>query len=361
MAGDSRSEAVAHPSQERLNRPAHALRGAREHIGKSALRLLVYAVLAYLVLRLVPALEQAFTRLQHVSWRWVLVAVAIETLSEVGFVVSWDAIVDREHVVGGDGRSRSVSVRVAWAQLGSSTLVPGGSIASIGVGSWILHRFGVPARTIAERQFNLSFLNTAVDGFALVLFGLGLAVGVLAGSGDLDLTLLPAVVAAVAIMAALVVARVATGYADRISVRHARVSAALGTLAAAVTDTRDLLVHPRGWRAVAGALAYLLCDMVVLWSAFLAIHAPHVPPFGVIAMAYLIGALGGSLPLPAGIGAIGGIAGMLILYGVNRYDALGAVLLYEAVGLLVPFVGGSISYLWLRRDLRLQGSGAPIN
>jgi len=33
-------------------------------------------------------------------------------------------------------------------------------------------------------------------------------------------------------------------------------------------------------------------------------------------MAYIIGALGASLPLPAGIGGVAGIAGMLVLYGV---------------------------------------------
>ena len=42
--------------------------------------------------------------------------------------------------------------------------------------------------------------------------------------------------------------------------------------------------------------------------------------------------------LPAGIGAVGGIAGMLILYGVGRDAAVAAVLLYEAIGLLVPLI-----------------------
>jgi uncharacterized membrane protein YbhN (UPF0104 family) len=67
-------------------------------------------------------------------------------------------------------------------------------------------------------------------------------------------------------------------------------------------------------------------------------------------MAYVIGALGGSIPLPAGIGAVGGIAGMLILYGVSRNAAVAAVLLYEAVGLIVPLIGGGIAYLFLRRS-----------
>jgi hypothetical protein len=75
-------------------------------------------------------------------------------------------------------------------------IVPGGSLASIGVGAWILRRFGMPPRTIGERQSNLSFLNTAVDALALIAFGLGLAIGILPGARSLLLTLRPAGLAA---------------------------------------------------------------------------------------------------------------------------------------------------------------------
>jgi drug/metabolite transporter (DMT)-like permease len=47
---------------------------------------------------------------------------------------------------------------------------------------------------------------------------------------------------------------------------------------------------------------------------------------------------------------VGGIAGMLILYGVGRNSAIVAVLLYEAVGLIVPLIGGGFAYLFLRRE-----------
>ena len=68
-------------------------------------------------------------------------------------------------------------------------------------------------------------------------------------------------------------------------------------------------------------------------------------------MAYVIGALGGSLPLPASIGTIGGIAGMLIVYGADHNSAVAAVLLHQAIGLLVPLTGGTIAYIFLRRQL----------
>ena len=82
----------------------------------------------------------------------------------------------------------------------------------------------------------------------------------------------------------------------------------------------------------------------MLWSAFLAVHAHPVPSIPVVIMAYIIGALGGSIPLPAAVGTIGGMAGMLIVYGVNANTAVAAVLLHQAIGLLVPLTGGVIAY-----------------
>jgi uncharacterized membrane protein YbhN (UPF0104 family) len=228
-------------------------------------------------------------------------------------------------------------------------IVPGGSLASIGVGAWILHRFGMPSATIAERQFNLSFLNTAVDALALVGFGGGLAAGIFAGERNLSLTLLPAVVAAAGIVAALLIARRAATYPRRLEGEHPRLAGAISSLAEAVHATDRILFHRCGLRSLLGALAYLGFDALVLWTAFFAIHAHPVPGFAVLVMAYIIGALGGSIPLPAGIGAVGGIAGMLILYGIGHNDAVAAVLLYEAVGLIVPLAGGGIAYLFLRR------------
>jgi hypothetical protein len=80
----------------------------------------------------------------------------------------------------------------------------------------------------------------------------------------------------------------------------------------------------------------------VLRTAFFAVHAHPVPGFAVVMMAYIMGAVGGSSPLPAGIGAVGGVVGMLILYGVAHNAAVAAVPLYEAVGLIVPWLAAGL-------------------
>ena len=111
---------------------------------------------AYLVLRLVPTLEQALRSLKNVSWEWVVGAVLLEVLSETGFVVSWRAIVDPDRVLERDGRGSRMDQRVAWAQLGGGLLVPGGSLGGMGVGGWIL-RPGLPAyRAVDGRDIQRS-------------------------------------------------------------------------------------------------------------------------------------------------------------------------------------------------------------
>ena len=326
-----------------------ALSDAKRHLQKSALKLVGYLVAAYVVLKLIPTLKQALRSLEHVSWEWVLGAIALEVLSELGFVLAWGAIVDPQKLLDRDGRGRRTDDDVAWAQLAGGLLLPGGAWGGVGVGALILRRLGVPTKLIAEREFNLSFLNTAVDALALIVFGVGLATGILTGEPHLLLTVLPAAVAAAGIAAALLMARRASSHAEHLQAKHPKIASALTTLANAVDDTKRLLLHRGSWTSVLGVLAYLGFDVLVLWTAFLAIHAHPVPGLAIVIMAYIIGALGGSIPLPASAGTIGGIAGMLILYGVAHNAAIAAVLLHQAIGLLVPLAGGAIAYAILRQ------------
>jgi len=321
----------------------------KRHLQKSALKLVGYLLAAYLVLKLIPTLKQALRSLEHVSWEWVLGAIALEVVSELGFVLAWGAIVDPEKLLDRDGHGRRTDDDVAWAQLAGGLVLPGGAWGGVGVGALILHRFGVPNKVIAEREFNLSFLNTAVDALALIIFGVGLATGLLAGEPHLLLTVLPAAVAAAGIAAGLLIARRASSDAERLRAKHPKIANTLTALANAVDDTKQLLVHGGSWMSVLGVLAYLGFDVLVMWTAFLAIHAHPLPGFAIVIMAYIIGALGGSIPLPASIGTVGGIAGMLIVYGVAHNAAIAAVLLHQAIGLLVPLTGGGIAYAILRQ------------
>jgi hypothetical protein len=177
------------------HRLTHAIAG--RNLKTLAIRLAVYAVIAVLVLKLLPGLEGAAERLAHVSWLWLLAAVALEIGSETGYVLSWHAVIDPEDTLAGSAGSNRMATRVAWAQLGGGTLVPAGAFGTLGVGGWLLDRLGMPKWRIAERELSLSLLNTAVDALTLLIVGVALAIGILKGSGALELTLVPALVAAV--------------------------------------------------------------------------------------------------------------------------------------------------------------------
>jgi uncharacterized membrane protein YbhN (UPF0104 family) len=245
--------------------------------------------------------------------------------------------------------------------------VPGGAIGSMGVGAWMLHRLGISSDRVGERQLTLMTMNTAVDALAIVVFGLGLAVGLFAGKQNPTLTLLPAALAALALVLALVIARGEKQLAKRLQDKHPKMAKGVATLASAVENTQSML-HDRGsTKVVLGAIVYLGFDIAVLWGAFFAIGANAVPSFAVVAMSYLVGGLAGSIPLPANLGAVTGIAGMLIAFGASHNEAIAALVLYEAIGFLVPLIGGTIAYLFLRSALAAKdndepdkGAGAPL-
>jgi uncharacterized membrane protein YbhN (UPF0104 family) len=72
-----------------------------------------------------------------------------------------------------------------------------------------------------------------------------------------------------------------------------------------------------------------------------------------VAMAYLVGMLANSLPIPAGIVAVeGGLFAMLLLFGIRPASlVLAAVLTYRAISLWVPALIGSAAFLSLRTEL----------
>lgn len=72
-------------------------------------------------------------------------------------------------------------------------------------------------------------------------------------------------------------------------------------------------------------------------------------PVSIVPVGYLIGQLGGLLPLPGGID--GGLIGTLVVYGAPA----SAVLAYRIILFWLPLVGGAIAFATLRRALDRAG------
>jgi uncharacterized membrane protein YbhN (UPF0104 family) len=218
--------------------------------------------------------------------------------------------------------------------------LPGGGAGGLAIGGWLIHLTGAPTAWIVRRSGGLFFLTSAVNGAAVIAAGLALLLGA-SGPHDFARAALPALVVApltLAVAALPLVIR-ARGGAPRF----------LRGISAGVEDAeRTALRHP-SWR-LAGALGYLAFDIAVLWVCLRALGAaPSLPG---LVLAYNIGYLANALPIPGGIGVLdAGLTGALALYGVAPAHAAAAVLVYHAVALWVPGLGGLLAYLRLRPRL----------
>jgi uncharacterized membrane protein YbhN (UPF0104 family) len=262
---------------------------------------------------------------------WITAAVALELASCISFVVIFRLFFER--VDAHDARAQ------AWTSMASGVLLPGGGVGGLAVGGWLMRLAGTPTAWIIRRSSGLFFLTSAVNGAAIIGAGLALVAGA-TGPHDFERAGLPVIA-----VAALALVIAATPWIAR---RPSAAVSWVGGVVAGVRDAWDAVLHP-SWR-LAGALGYLAFDIAVLWATFTA--AGHPPPVAALMLGYAIGYLANALPIPGGAGVLdAGLVGALVLYGAAPTDAAAAVLVYRAIALWVPALGGLLGYARLRPRL----------
>jgi len=226
-------------------------------------------------------------------------------------------------------------------------------LAGIALGAWVLRTKGISAERIAKRSVLIFVLTSAVNLVAVVVIGVPMWLGLLPGSQNPLLTLLPAVAALAVIAATLALAAWAGRAADRQRLERGRAGVAMTALSGGVADALRL-IRAHNWRLL-GAVGYWLLDNLALYACLAAFG--QAPTVWVVAMAYLVGMLANALPIPGGFVAVeGGLVGMLLLFGVRpASEVVAAVLIYRVISLWVPAVIGSLAFLSLRREI-----GKPI-
>lgn len=311
--------------------------------------LISLAILVAIVIGLllaVPGLHGVAGQLSEMNLGWLLVALALEILSCVGYVVAFLQVFDRAPVRFG--------ARVALSELAFGAAVSLGGAGSIAVGAWLLvERGGEPTR-IAERSAVLFLLTSAVNVVTLVLAGLGLFLGLLPGPSDPLLSIVPAAVGTVTLVFFLALPR----FSDQLAAGRSpgRVRTLLVEVAKGIRLTEQVLFTP-DWR-ILGAVAFLWCDIAVLAACFAA--SGSVPPLAAIVLAYQIGYLSNLIPVPGGIGVLdGSLVGMLVLYGTSATRATAATVVYHAVALWIPAMWGTGAFLILRRTRKRPLSLRP--
>jgi uncharacterized protein (TIRG00374 family) len=307
------------------------------------LGVVIVAVVA--VITLVPGLASLRSRFAHAQAGWLVLGSGLKVLSGLAYVAVF-------RVVFCTRLSWRLSAEIGLAELGANAVVPTGGLGGLALGAWALRRAGMSTDRIARRSVAFFFLTSVPNVLGVIVLGFGMALGVFEGPSSLALTLVPALVATAAIVLTIVGGRWA-GRAQQQAARRrdpdARLPRVLGALSSGVEESLGLLRQHNPW-LIAGLLGYLGFDVMILWSTFHAFGAS--PPLSIIWMGYLIGELGGLLPIPGGIGGVElGLVGTLVLYKVPVGAATAAILGYRAIALWVPAVLGVIAFVMLRRSL----------
>jgi uncharacterized protein (TIRG00374 family) len=318
---------------------------------------LVLAVVA--IVTLLPGLEGLRTRLAQAKPEWLLLGIGLKVLSGLGYVAIFRMVFCRR-------MSWRVSYQIGMSELGANALFPTGGAGGLALGAWALKRGGMPASEIARRTAAFFLLTSVANVVGVIVVGIGLAVRVFPGATNLALTLLPAAIATIALVAALRSGRTSArlhlrlerGEADQSSRRSRLVAKTLVAIADGVNEAVALLREANAW-LIGGILAYLAFDVMIVWATFHAFGS--APPLAIVWIAYLIGELGGLIPVPGGIGGVDlGLVGTFALYDVPITAAASAVLAYRAIALWVPAILGSVAFVALRRTLRRESDAIAV-
>jgi uncharacterized membrane protein YbhN (UPF0104 family) len=274
----------------------------------------------------VPGLHEAARKASSIDPLWLIGGVGLEIASCVSFLGIFRRFFDE--LPARDAR------RLAWIEMGSGALLPGGGVGSLAAGGVLLRRGGMSTRRIVEKSSGLFFLTSGASIAGLVGAASLLGLGVGRASHSLLLTLVPAAVGVAGAAVALTI--------PRSRWHRRRRSGALSSVVDGISEAERALGRPH-WRLL-GAVGYLGFDIAVLGLACAAVGYPVAVP--ALVLAYIIGYAANALPVPGGIGVLeGGLVGALVLYGAPVMPATAAVLLYHAIAFWIPSIGGAIAYV----------------
>ena len=354
----------------------------------------------YFVLPKIVGLHDAWDRISRGNMWWLVLAAAFEMLSFVGYVALFRAVFVKSagaDSIEGPGRAPSSvgsaasggafgadlvvrgesridwreSYEITMAGLAATRLFATAGAGGIALTAWALRRSGMEPRLVACRMIAFLAILYGVYMATLVVDGLGLAVGIFPGPAPFAITVVPAIFAAGAI-AVFVAVSLLPGDAERLVGRWTSGEGRLGGLArrvaaapaAAATGIRTAISLVRSHDPnLLGGVAWWGFDIATLWACFHAFGAS--PPTAVVVMAYFVGMLGNTLPLPGGIGGVdGGMIGAFSAFGVPVEVSVVSVLAYRVFAFWLPTLPGAIAYLQLRRTVhrwRASVQSAPAD
>lgn len=323
-------------------------RGRRAVIGAAVV--LAVAAATTIALARLGHLEGVLLRIEHARAELVALAIGFEVLSFAAYVVLTRAVFSP--VV--PGITWGVSTQLTLAGVVATRLLTAGGIGGIALTAWALRATGLARREVARRLGAFLVVLYSVFFAAPLLLGLMSAAGLVGGLPQ-GLAITAAIVGAVVIALALAT-RLVPDQLERRARRAAqgrgrvaRLASRLTTAPAVVGESVALalsLVRSRP-SVVAAAVGWWAFDIAVLWATF-EMFGPS-PAASVLVLAYFVGKIAQTIPVPGGIGPVeGGMIAAFAASGVSLDLAVLAVLAYQAISTWLPVVPGLWAYLRLR-------------
>ena len=291
-----------------------------------------------------PGLGEVRERLTGAQPEWLVLGVALELFSCLSYVLMFKPIFCSR-------MTWRTTYELAMSELGAGSLVPASGASGLALGAWALRKGGMPGEEIARHTVAFFVLKSGANFVAVAVVGVAMWLG--AGpERSVLLTLLPALLAVATIGLVACVPFIAARLARRPQAApgwRRWPAAVAGALDQGVREAGTVL-RRRDWKVILGSLGYWAFDNAVVWACFKAFG--ESPPITLVLMGYLIGQLGGLLPIPGGIGGIdGGLIGTMIVYGLPAAATAAAVLAYRVILFWLPLVLGGAAFAALRRGL----------
>src|SRR4051794_1244545 len=321
------------------------------HLVVRAAQIVCVIAIGVVAISALPGLDEVRGRLEGAEPTWVAALVLAQVGSCAGYL-----LVFRETFC--SQMSWSLSYEIAMAELAANSLLPAGGAGGLALGVWALRQAGMPTAQIARATVAFFVVTSAANFFALIVVGLGVFAGLVAGRGSEALTLVPAVVTAFAVFVVALSPRLLRALGQRGADAdpdgwRGRARLAIRAWVTAGADGVEqaiALLRAHSLGVVVGSFAYMAFDIAALGFGFAAVG--QEPAFGTLVLGYLIGQLGNLVPLPGGIGGTeGALIAVFALYGVNLTEATAAVLLYRLFQLTIPALLGVPAFVMLRRRL----------
>jgi uncharacterized membrane protein YbhN (UPF0104 family) len=320
---------------------------ATANLRKRALIVIAILVALGLVALLAPGLGKLRAELDDANWRWLAAGVVLEFLSGMSYVLMFRPIFCRL-------MTRRSAFELGWSELAMGSIVPASGAGGLALGAWVLSRDGMNPERIARRSVAFFLIKSSVNFVAVAILGVIMFAG-LGPHQSWALTILPAGVAVALIGAVGFVPRIGDGPDPPAGAGRVRrgLSSARRALVEGVAGALEV-IRNRDPAVLVGSVGYWAFDNAVLWATFHAFGAS--PAITVVLMAYLIGQIGGILPLPGGIGGIdGGLLGTFIVYGTPAAVTGAAVLGYRFILFWLPLLVGGAAFTSLSRGLNEPG------